>query len=187
MALIAFDADGPLLDFTGGLCSRLRDEGYTYWPHDVQHWDLSQSFHHTAMKSVDRIMAEAGFCESLPWMPGAKQLLSTLRAEGHDLICVTSPHHSRFWMHERRQALRECFPDDDILFIKGPRKALVLADILVEDHPGNAAAWCESNKAHGVALLVDRPWNSVRASEWACHPNMLRVSDDTILQWIRSL
>ncbi len=183
--LLAFDADGPLFDFMGGLCTRLRAEGFQYEPHQALHWDLSAWVHPLDMRAVNHIMGTEGFCFSLPWMPGAHVLVQQLRDDGHDVICVTSPHRSRHWAYERTQSLLTLFEADDILLVKGPRKALVHADVLVEDHPGNAAKWCEFN--HGTALLVDRTWNGVRAKEWACHPGMVRVQDSEILSWIRSL
>jgi 5'(3')-deoxyribonucleotidase len=186
MALIAFDADGVLIDFTGGLCKRLQEEGFPYSPSDVLHWDLRRSFHFSTLPTITSVMGEEGFCSSLPWLPGAQEWICALRNDGHTVVCVTSPHSSKYWMAERRDRLRELFEDRDILFVSGERKALVRADILVEDHPTNAATWCEAN-ADGVAILVDRPWNSVRAHEWRCHPRMTRLQDDQILSWIRTL
>ena len=184
--LIAFDADGPLIDFTAGLCARLQAEGYPYEPADIHHWDLRTSIEPSAMKAVERIMGEEGFCLSLPWVSGAKALLQSLRNDGHELICVTSPHHSKHWLAERNARLQEAFDRDDIMFVRGSRKSLIRADVLIEDHPGNATSWCESNKA-GLAFLTDRPWNSVRATEWRCHPRMVRVEDGQVLGWVRSL
>ncbi len=184
--LIAFDADGPLFDFMGELCTWLKFAGLPYSPSRALHWELAAWVLPQDMHVVRNIMGTAGFCSSLPWMPGAKQLVQALRDDGHDVICVTSPHRSRHWAYERTERLLEIFDANDILLVKGPRKALVRADVLVEDHPGNAAKWCEANPA-GVALLVDRPWNGVRAKEWACHPGMVRVQDDRILSWIRGL
>jgi 5'(3')-deoxyribonucleotidase len=186
VALIALDADGVLVDFAGGLCRILRERGHVHeWPERMHHWDLSKCFTPCTSAAARAIMCERDFCYSLPWLPEAVQMVNDLRSDGHDLICVTSPNEdSPYWMHERRERLRELFDSGDILFAKGPRKALVAADIIVEDHPGNAAGWCERNP--GLALLLDRPWNSVRASEWVCHPRMIRLLDDAhVRSWAR--
>ena len=116
-------------------------------------------------------------------MRGARDLIRDLRESGHDVIAVTSPYHSSTWLEERRAWLLSEFAGKDILFVSGVRKALVRADFLIEDHPGNAAAWCRMNP-RGRAALVDRPWNGPDAKEWEYHPNMVRLHDSRLFDWI---
>jgi 5'(3')-deoxyribonucleotidase len=151
----------------------------------MHHWCIDKCFTERTAAVARSIMTEIGFCYSLEWMPDAVQMLLDLRADGHELICVTSPNEdSPHWMHERRERLRELFDKEDILFVKGSRKSLVAADMLVEDHPGNAAGWCERNP--GLSLLLNRPWNSVRSDEWVCHPRMVRLmSDEHVRSWAK--
>lgn len=176
MALIAFDADGVLFNFTGGLCSALRAHGFEYTPDDVRHWDLGRSFSREAVTAAREIMSSPGFCAGLEWYEGAANLVRYLRAQGHDVVCLTSPQPSPSpWKNEREAALSEVFSAKDVIFCSGGRKKHFAADVLVEDHPGNAREWLEANP-RGVAVLVDRPWNRPGAAEFWPHVRMIRAT-----------
>lgn len=181
--LVAVDVDGPLAYFAEALCNQLSLAGVAVTPKQLRHWCLKECLGASAAVKADEIMSRPGFCASIPWMPGARQLLRDLREYGYDVIAVTSPHHSRTWLEERREWLLSEFEGKDILFASGLRKALVRADFLIEDHPGNAAAWCRMNP-RGRAALVDRPWNGPDAKEWEFNPAMTRLQDLNLFEWI---
>lgn len=183
MALVAVDVDGPLADFTGALCLELSKRGHAFTPDQIRHWCLKTALGNYSARLADSIVSSPGFCQGLAWVRGAKSLLRRLRSAGHDVIAVTSPYHSSTWLEERRAWLLNEFSGKDILFVSGVRKSLVRADYFIEDHPGNAAAWCRMNP-RGRAALVDRPWNKPNAKEWEWNSGMIRLQDRQLFDWI---
>lgn len=176
MALIAFDCDGPLAEFAKGFCEGLTARGFPRHESTIQHWDLSASLGREEAAIADEVIGAPGFCYDLEWVPGAKSVVRALRALGADAVCVTSPYHSRTWIEERRAWLSELFTSDDVLFVKSARKYLIAADLLIEDHPGIAAAWLDAHPK-GHAILVDRPWNQPTSLEYWPHTRMFRAHD----------
>lgn len=172
--LIAVDCDGPLADFTGGLCRRLTAKGFPRTTADIKHWTLSASLTPRESELQHDICCEPGFCAELEWMQGAKGLLWYLRRAGHDLVCVTSPYPSKTWIDERLTWLSPLFSRSDVMFVGGARKRHISADLLIEDHPGNTADWLDANPK-GRAILVNRPWNQPTAIEYRAHPRMHRT------------
>jgi 5'(3')-deoxyribonucleotidase len=170
---ILLDVDGPLADFTGALCAALRRRGHDSHPENIQHWCLKESLG-PAVEDVDDILCTKGFVRSLPWVEDAQRLVTALQAVA-DVVCVTSPWPSKYWVPERVEWLSPLFSADDVLFVRSKRKALIAGDVLVEDHPGIAAAWLEAHP-DGRAILVDRPWNRPGAKEFVEHPRLTRAA-----------
>lgn len=183
--IILTDCDGVLADFVGALCSELDIRGFKRTPEDVKHWNLSLSFTDAEMRAVHDIMCTPGFVHGIPWYEGAKDFLRTLAGEG-ELHAVTAPFRSSpSWMHERLGWLTSQVSGDRVHFVSGKYKHLVRGDVLVEDHPTTACEWCEANE-DGIAILIDRPWNSPAAQEFWPHSRMIRVRTfDEALQAIR--
>lgn len=174
MGLIAFDCDGVLAEFTKGLLDGLKARGFSREESTIRHWDLSASLTQDENALVDEIVSCPGFCAGLAKAPGMSALVRALRAGGHDVFVATSPYPSRTWIDERKTWLSDVFPASDVMFASSKRKPLIAADILVEDHPGTASAWCERHP-DGVAILIDRPWNSPAAKEFWPHSRMYRA------------
>lgn len=183
--IILKDVDGVLADFVGGLCLELRARGFDRKPEDVKHWDLSLSFSEAEMRAAHDIMCTPSFVHGLDWYEGAREFVRELRLEG-EVHAVTAPFRSSAsWMYERLCWLSSEIPGERIHFVSGKYKSLVRGDVLVEDHPKTAHDWCEANP-QGIAVLIDRPWNSPSAAEWHMHSRMYRVrSYDEALQAIR--
>jgi 5'(3')-deoxyribonucleotidase len=171
---VLLDVDGPLADFAGGLVGALRRRGFRGSPADIRHWCLRTSLSDEAHAEVDTILSTPGFVRSLSWMPGARWFVRELRRLGCDVACVTSPWPSRSWIPERLEWLSPLFSLDDVLFVRSARKPMIRGDVLVEDHPGTAAAWLEAHP-EGTAILVDRPWNQPTSKEYVEHPRMRRA------------
>lgn len=187
MPRILLDCDGPLADFTGGLCAALSARGYRREAESVLHWDLKASLSQEEIALLDEIVGEPGFCFDLPWVSGARGLVAFLRASAHEVLCVTSPWPSPTWMAERLDWLAPTFAAEDVLFVPSKRKFLVEGDILIEDHPAIACAWLDAHP-DGYAILVDRPWNSPRAKEFWPHSRMYRAhSTGEIIELSRML
>lgn len=172
--IIHTDVDGVLADFVGGLCIELGARGFRRAPDDVRHWELAKSFSDEELRAAHEIMASPGFCHALEWYEGARDFLRALRGEG-EVHAVTAPFRSSSsWMHERYGWLSSEVQGDRVHFVSGKYKHLLRGDVLVEDHPGTARAWCEVNES-GVAILIDRPWNRPGADEFWPHSRMFRA------------
>lgn len=181
------DCDGVLADFVGGLCRDLTTRGFPRTEKDITSWELRHSLPEEEQRASMQIMAVPGFCHGLAWYEGARDFLRKLAAET-ELHVLTAPFEgSETWMAERKAWLASDVPRDQVHFISGKWKHLVQGDVLIEDHPGNAVAWLDANPL-GVAILIDRPWNSPKAAEWSMHPRMYRVdSFDEALRIVREL
>jgi 5'(3')-deoxyribonucleotidase len=167
--VILCDVDGVLADFVGALCAELRRK-----PEEIRHWELAQSLSPQEARVALEIMARPGFCHGLAWYDGAKEFLTSLRAEG-DVFAVTAPFDgSETWERERKAWLAPYLERKRVFAVSGQFKQLVRGDVLIEDHPGTAYEWCRTNK-DGIALLLDRPWNQPGSAEWQIHRRMYRA------------
>lgn len=173
---VLLDVDGVLADFVGGLCRDLTARGFPRTPDDIRHWELRDTLPANELRECHEIMATPGFCHGLPWYEGARDFVRTVRDE-HELHILTAPFDgSETWMRERVAWLANDVPRDRVHFMSGKWKHLVAGDVLVEDHPLNAAAWLDANP-RGIAALVDRPWNKPASNQWAWHSRMYRVAN----------
>jgi 5'(3')-deoxyribonucleotidase len=172
--IVLTDVDGVLADFVGGLCSALELRGFPRSPASIQHWDLSLSLSPEELREAHDAMSTPGFCYGLSWSEGARFFLHRLEglAEVH---AVTAPfRNGATWMQERMSWLSTDIHVERVHFVNGKYKHLVRGDVLIEDHPETAYAWCEAHP-NGVALLLDQPWNRPGSAEWRAHRNMYRV------------
>jgi len=175
---VLLDCDGVLADFIGGLCRDLTVRGYPRTEKDITSWELKHSLPAEEQRECLSIMAVPGFCHALAWYEGAREFLAALVHET-ELHVLTAPFEgSSTWMTERKAWLGAHVSRDRVHFIDGKWKHIVSGDVLVEDHPGNAAKWLDANPG-GIAVLIDRPWNSPSAAEWSMHPRMYRVTSFT--------
>ncbi len=183
--IILTDCDGVLADFVGGLCVELAARGHYYTPDDVKHWELGETFAPDAFRAALEIMASPGFCHGLEWYEGARDFVHELERIGQ-VHAVTAPfRNGPSWMHERMGWLSGVVVNDRVHFVSGKYKHLVRGDALIEDHPKNAYDWLEGNP-EGIAILIDRPWNSTAAKEFWPHTRMIRVRTfDAALQALR--
>ena len=172
--IILTDCDGVLADFVGGLCVELAARGFRKTPEDVKHWELAESFNEDELRASLEIMGSPGFCHSLEWYDGAREFAAGLAKIGQ-VHAVTAPfRNGPSWMHERLGWLSPHVASDRVHFVSGKYKHLVRGDALIEDHPANAVEWLEAHP-EGIAILIDRPWNSPAAKEFWPHSRMFRV------------
>jgi 5'(3')-deoxyribonucleotidase len=185
MTVILSDVDGVCCDFVGGLCKELAHRGFVKTADDVKHWELAESFTPDELRASLEIMASPGFCHGLAWYDGARDFVHELEQLG-DVHAVTAPfRNGTSWMHERLAWLSGVVAGDRVHFVSGKYKHMMRGDALIEDHPKNAHDWLEANP-DGIAILIDRPWNSPAAKEFWPHLRMFRVrSFDEALQALK--
>ncbi len=174
MKRILCDADGVFVDFIGGLCTELGKRGFVRKPADIKSWSLEESLTPKEARECMHIMSAPGFCHGLAFYEGGPEFLGALKEEG-ELFVVTAPFDgSETWERERKARLEPLIARKRVLPISGEFKHLVRGDILIEDHPGTAFEWLQSN-TNGHAVLIDRPWNGPGAKEWHMHRRMYRA------------
>lgn len=172
--IILSDVDGVFADLVEGLCVELRASGFDRTPEHFKHYDLAECLTAEEMRVVLTAMAAPGFCHAIEWYPGAREFLRELVKLG-EVHAVTAPFDgSSTWASERRAWLSSEMPRKRVHAISGEYKHMLRGDVLLEDHPANACAWLDAHPT-GLALLVDRPWNSPAAKEFWPHARMVRV------------
>ncbi len=183
--IILTDIDGVLADFVGALCEELQARGFETTPEDVKHWDLAASLSSDEMRAALEVMTTPGFCHGLEWYEGARQFLAALGTLG-EVHALTAPLRSASsWVPERLSWLARDLDGDRVHFVSGKHKHMMRGDVLIEDHPKNAIEWLDAHP-RGIAILIDRPWNSPDAVEFWPHARMYRAkSYEGALQVLR--
>lgn len=172
--IILADVDGVFADFVSALCSELGHRGFSRTPDSVLHWDLSACLSAEELRAALEIMSTPGFCHGITWYEGAREFAAALAGMG-EVHAVTAPFRSgATWISERMGWLSGVLHAERVHFVHGKYKHMVRGDVLIEDHPGNAAAWLDSHP-RGLAILIDRPWNAPGAREYWPHTRMLRA------------
>ena len=178
MTTVLCDVDGVLADFMTALCNELAcaagmgHRGYT--PASFEHWDMAKTLGPNSMAEVNRIMGTQGFCRGLDWYHGAKNFFAALDSS-YDTYAVTAPFHgSPTWQAERATWVH-AVAGVPVLSVPTDAKHLVRGDVLIEDHPGTCHRWLSTNRS-GLAVLIDRPWNSPLAKEYVRHARMYRAA-----------
>lgn len=185
--IVLTDCDGVIADFVGGLCRELALRGFVRTPEQIRHWDLRESLPPEEARAAHEIMAAPGFCHALEWYEGAREFLRAAH-ELAEVHAVTAPYRaSPSWMHERLTWLSAAVVPERVHFVSGKHKHLVRGDVLIEDHPQTAYAWADAHP-RGLAILIDRPWNSPQAKEFWPHSRMVRVrSFEEALETVKEL
>jgi 5'(3')-deoxyribonucleotidase len=156
MKRILLDIDGVCADFIGACCAKVSAPPYNYavTPADVTHFQLEKCLPNSIANLMFSFASMEGFCEELPWYPGAKEFVAELHKLG-EVVVVTSPlKSSRTWCWERRQWLLGHVNK----IVHTQHKEMVYGDVLIEDSLSNAHKWSNAHRA-GKVVLVDRPWN----------------------------
>lgn len=172
MSVVLLDVDGVVASFTEAVLDLAQElTGVIRWPCDVTSWDL---FGHLGLSAKDKArvyqgVAQPGFCESIPVMPGAVDFVHAL-AEKHDVVFVTSPWLSApTWTFERHNWLRRHFGQAAERIIHTQYKQYVRGDVLVDDRASNVRSWQQANET-GMGLLFNQPHNQAGSAD------LIRVS-----------
>lgn len=154
-----------------------RRTGEPVTTHQIKTWDMSAHVTHGAV--VNAIFRELNFFRGLQPMPGALEVLQELFDEGHNILIATAPctPHSAAekydWVGEHLPYVKR----HDQLYIGGD-KSRILADILVDDGPHNAAAWVARNPKKPV-IGIAHPYNEDSSAYWL----LARGHDAPVVAW----
>lgn len=150
------DVDGVLADFIGAACEM-------YWKprptrcswHFYRDWGMTD-------EDFWACVSEAGemFATDLEVLPGAVELVESLRYEGHVRFLTAPWRHPEAWSG-RVKWLREHFQArfDEIILCPSKLKGMLARcgdqrNILIDDYEDNVSRWC---RAGGVGFLWPGP------------------------------
>jgi|SRR5882672_378803 len=166
---ILLDVDGVIANFIARACRTIvLVTGERYAPQDFKSWDLKETLSAQDMRVLDMAMKTYGWCASILNYGAAAEFVRELKGLG-EVIALTAPLESEFWLNERKAWLKD-IGISDVIFCSGKNKPRVAADFLIEDNLQTVNQWAENND--GDALLLDRPWN-----QGETHPYVTRCDD----------
>lgn len=124
-------------------------------------------------------MGQPGVCFALQPYPGAKEFVTALRDEGHELVFVTSPPSmARTWMWERTEWLKAHLGASRQHVVHCPTKYLVHGDVLVDDMLHNVHAFNETHAPKSRAVLFANAYNE-------SSPDVLRLEGyEAVLKYV---
>jgi 5'-nucleotidase len=154
------DQDGVLADWCGGLESMLRLMLHN--ADDVIDWSTwtgtAPGATQREREAFRKAMTPAGFYAGLKPMPGIREALGEMLAEGHDVHIVTTPdstnptsHSDKFHWLERHIG-----PGWGKRAIMTHDKTLVIGDVLIDDKPDPVGALTVPPWRH---VVFDAPYN----------------------------
>lgn len=181
MSVILLDCDGVLADFVGGVVKvvneRLVARGVAPYDREaiVGKWHFEDQLGIEKHELAD-IAKAPGFCAGLQEIPWARQGVESLRRDGHELYCVTSPWDGQHWMWERKQWLRRFGFGQDCV-VQCSAKHLLRADVLVDDKPSTIQTWAHTWH-HALAIEFLDPKVPLGHRERERYPHNVRWCGD---------
>lgn len=136
MGRLLIDMDNTLADWDGCLNKRLLTAGYSFPP--PRSWDVaSRGYPADVLCCVYAWINAPNWYRSLPPLPGAKEVLEGLEAQGHSVYLCSSPPPFNPWASQEKRAwVREQLGLfwEPRLILTGD-KTQVRGDILIDDRP----------------------------------------------------
>lgn len=166
------DADEVLFDFQEPTLDIMQKvTGRRYVANDFEVWDVFSVLSPEELKGVFAELEKPGWCTSLEPKPGTIEAIEELRSIC-DVYVVTSPFHSKTWVHERYAALAKHFGFKKNEVVHTNAKHLVVGDMFLDDNPEHVDHW---NAAHpgkvGMLWHIPNtrklPYDRVRVRSWA--------------------
>lgn len=171
-AKIWLDCDGVLADTVSpylGLLNMITGRRHRY--EDVTSFRFSACVASVEEDAAVWVLIDRspGFVKHMAPVTGALDGLQQLRALGHKLGCLTSPHYGPHWVPERAAWLMaRGFTKKQIHFSSA--KEDVPGCILIEDFLANLVTY-KAEHPQSLAVLINQPWNQgcgdfVRVHSW---------------------
>ena len=119
---------------------------------DVNEWDMHKEFPALTEDEIYNPLHLQTFWNGVEIMPGAKEGIQALLAQGHDIYIVTSAHPDTIkWKAKWLQRELPEIPWSHV--IVASNKSLIKGDILVDDGLHNLY------DGSYIKVLFDKPWN----------------------------
>jgi 5'(3')-deoxyribonucleotidase len=152
---VGIDVDGVLANQIHGIVPRVRARlGIHLRYEDVTEWRLRLGDSDIA-KEIALALEDPEYVLSMPLHEGARQVVDELYLDNRVVMITGRPTATRSWTAQWLQ--NAAFTFDELVNVKEEKKSLYRSDVLVDDYIGNIKEYLENT--HGVAILVDQPWN----------------------------
>ena len=135
---ILIDMDDVLEMLVAGWCAYLHDKyGTMTTAADVKEWNMSKAFPLLTYEQVYGATEDDALWDYVKPMPGAREGLEALRADGHEIYVVTATGYKTL-RAKMEKVLFRYFPFLDWgHVIITDRKQMIAGDVLLDDGPHN--------------------------------------------------
>lgn len=165
MAKILLDCDGVLSDFVGHLLTELKARNLPV-PDAFTEYEIFNQLDARTADVAKQMLNDGQFWNLMTRHEEAVVVIDALKAEGHDIVVVTSPWSTCIgWEFCRRAWLMRNFQLHPRRMISAHEKHWVHGDVFVDDKPAHVRDWKRA-WPKGQAFLMDRPWS--RGEEMEC-------------------
>lgn len=174
---VAFDVDDVCVRLLPAWLRRINAAaGTSLAPEDITTWDFAHLIPEEHRASYHALLDHTVYEEVEP-DPVALALVKHVRAAGHRVVFVTSAmsHHAGAKLGVlRRHGFLACDGYTSADYVEATDKALIRADVLIDDRPANVEAFAA---AGGVGVLWHQPHNA----DHSLRGHLLdRPDDDTV-------
>lgn len=158
---ILVDMDGVLADFDHEFLQRwqTRHPGKFYIPVERRNvFYLKENYPEELKPLVEEILLESSFFEEMATVPGAKEALKEMEANGFEVFICTSPLsiYGNCVLEKYKWVEKFIGPDWVKRIILTKDKTIIKADVLIDDKPEITGAEANPTWEH---VLYDRPYN----------------------------
>lgn len=156
---ILLDCDGILADFCTACFNLIEQHTGVKHTHDeVTQFDLFAALGRSNLKPLMKeLSAQSGWCLGFPIYTGAQNFVRELEQIG-EVVIVTSPMTTPFWVYEREIWLNQHFsiPKQRIVSTEG--KHYVDGDVFIDDSDVHCVKWSAEHPS-SLTILWDAPYN----------------------------
>ncbi len=158
MAKIIFDCDGVLSNFVGHLVSELNARSLPT-PDAFTEYEIFNQLDERTSLIAKQMLNDGQFWNQMPRHEEAVHVIERLKADGHDIVVVTTPWSTCVeWEFCRRAWLMRNFGLHPKRMISAHEKYWVHGDVFIDDKPAHVRDWMRA-WPKGRAFLMDRPWS----------------------------
>ncbi len=159
--VVGIDVDGVLADQIYGVLPRVETRlGIRLSYEDVTEWRLPLGNSDIA-KEISIALEDQEYVLDMPLHKDARNVVDALYVNNRVVMLTGRSPVTKAWTNQWLQ--NAAFTFDGLITAEEEKKSLYRSDVLIDDYIGNIREYLE--KTHGVAILVDQPWNRRERSE----------------------